>query len=374
MQPAAAKPDAAEVSGLTTNLSTLEVQQVVDENASALADYGLDKPRVEVTFKTGGQQHTLQIGQKTPPGTDLYAKRAGDNTVFLISSYLDSTFNRGTFDLRDKTVLNVERDKVEAVDVTAGTQSMRFTRAGGEWQMTAPAPGRADFGAVEGLVGRIAGLQMKAIEQNATKLAQYGLEKPAATVTLGSGSSQATLLIGKEAGEGALYAKDASRPAVFTIESSILDDLKKDPAEYRQKDLFDARAFNSNRLEIARGSQTLVFEKVTTKNKDGQDEQKWRQTGPQARDVDATKMDALLNAITGARATGFATAGTKTGLDKPELTAGIKFDDGRKQDRVTFARSGADAYAQRAGDTSAAKIDTATLDAIVKALDALTQG
>src|SRR5687767_3787186 len=69
VSPAAAQPDATEVSGLTTNLSTLEQQQVVDDNPADLKEYGLDQPRIEVAFKSGGQPHTLLIGSKTPPGT-----------------------------------------------------------------------------------------------------------------------------------------------------------------------------------------------------------------------------------------------------------------------------------------------------------------
>ncbi len=64
---------------------------------------------------------------------------------------------------------------------------------------------------------------------------------------------------------------------MFTVEGALLDDLKKDPFEYRQKDLFDARSFNSTRLEVVRGGQTHAFEKTKSKNKEGQEEEKWRQ-------------------------------------------------------------------------------------------------
>jgi hypothetical protein len=60
-----------------------------------------------------------------------------------------------------------------------------------------------------------------------------------------------------------------------------------------------------------------------------------------------------------------------TGLDTPELTATIKFDDGKKTEKVTFGKKGTDAFARRDGDTVAAKIDASTLDSIVKAFDAL---
>ena len=102
-----------------------QVDRVVDENPPDLKEYGLAQPRIEVAFKSGGQQHTLLIGQKTPPGTDLYAKRADDKKVFLIPSHLESTFNKGTFDFRDKAVMKVDRDKLDALEFTAGDRSSR---------------------------------------------------------------------------------------------------------------------------------------------------------------------------------------------------------------------------------------------------------
>jgi hypothetical protein len=374
VDPVTARPDSAEVSGLTTNLATLEIQSVVQENAPDLGAYGLDKPRVEVAFKAGGQQHALQIGQKTPPGTDLYAKRANGNTVFLISSYLDSTFNRGTFDLRDKTVLRVERDKLEALEIEAGGREMRFVKSGAEWRLAAPVQGRADFNAVDGLVSRLTGLQMKSVadaEADPAELKKFGLDKPAATVRLGSGSSQASLTIGGEAEEGSVYAKDGARAAVYTVDASLLEELKKTADEFRQKDLFDARTFNTTRVEIARGDQTIAFEKTKSKNKDGQEEEKWRQTAPQARDVDQAKVESLLSTITGVRATEFAGPSEKSGLEKPELTVTIRFDEGKKEERVAFARSGSNAYASRADDKAVAKIDAATIDSIVKGIEEL---
>lgn len=371
--PVAAVPDTAEVSGVTSNLSTLEMQRVIDENAADLKEYGLAEPRIEVAFKADGKQHAIQIGDKTPTGTDLYAKLPDQKKVFLVSSYLESSFNKTTFDLREKAALKLDREKVDALEIAAADRQLRFAKTEGEWQMTAPVKGRTDFTAVESLVGRLGTAQMKSIAApEAADLKPYGLDKPAATVRIGTGSSQAVLLIGAKAPEeGNVYAKDQSRPAVFTLESSLLDELKKDAGEFRQKDLFDARSFNTTRVEIARGGQTIAFEKTKVKDKDGKEEEKWKQVAPAAKDVDAAKVDALLTAITGARADSFQADASKTGLDKPELTVALKFDDEKKEERVAFARSGSDAYASRAGEPGAAKIPASTVDSIVKALEEL---
>ncbi|MFL6278816.1 MAG: DUF4340 domain-containing protein [Vicinamibacterales bacterium] len=367
VQPMTAASDQAAVSGITSNLASAEIQRVIEENPPDLKEYGLDSPRVEVAFKMNGQQRRLLLGQKTPAGSDIYAKLPDSKRVFLVPSFLDSTFNRSTFDLRDKSVLKVDRDKVDSLEVATKDRTMRFEKKNGEWQIAQPPAGRAEFGAVDGLVSRVSSVQMKSIVPDATDLKKSGLDKPVATVRLGSGSSQASLAIGSAAESGSVYAKDLSRPTVFTIESSLADDLKKDPSEYRQKDLFDARSFNTSRLEIVHDNQTTVFEKTKIKNKDGKEEEKWKQTAPAAKDVDASKVEALITAATGARATGFVDSTAKTGLDKPELTVAFKYDEG-KEERVTFARTKDGAYGARAGAPGAAKVDAAVIDSIVKAL------
>jgi hypothetical protein len=368
VQPAPAGSDQATVSGITSNLASMEVQRVIDENPGDVAEFGLATPRVEVAFKAGGQQHRLEIGQKTPSGTDVYARIGDQKKVFLISSFLESTFNHTSFELQDKSVLKLDREKVDALDVTTPGHEMRFAKVNGEWTLKAPVEARAEFSAVDGLVSRVAGLQMKALATGPAPAQGYGLDKPVATVRIGSGSSQATLALGGPAGEGSIYARDAARPAIFTVESSLLDDLKKDPGDYRQKDLFDARSFNTTRLEIVHNGQTSVFEK--SKASDGKQGEKWKQTSPAARDVDAAKLEGLISAATGARAMGFALPGAKTGLDQPELTVAFKYDENREE-RVTFARSGGTAYAARSGAAGTAIVDPGTLDAIVKALDAV---
>jgi hypothetical protein len=364
--PTTAPADSAEISGLTMNLSSLEQQRVIDENPADVKEFGLAEPRVEVTFKSGGQEQKLQIGSKTPTGGDVYARTAASPKVFLIASYLDATFNRSTFDLRDKTALTFERDAADAMEVATGDRVLKFGKVQGEWQLTDPATKRSDQAAIEGLLARIDGLQMKAVETASPEsLSKYGLDKPAASVTIGTGSARATLLVGTQSEEGSVYAKDASRPDVFTIDASVLDDLKRDAGEYRQKDLFDARSFNTTRVEIARGGQTTTYEKTTVKSQDGKEEQKWQRVAPSAGEVDGAKVDALLSTITGLRADSF--------VPKPpanaqtELTIALTFDGG-KTERVTFFKSGSDVYAAREGADGAGTILPSTIDDIVKAL------
>ena len=368
-EPVSAKPDAGEISGLTSNLASLEIQRIIDENPADLTEYALTQPRVELTFKAGGQDHKLMIGRKTPPGSDLYARIDDQKRVVLIPAFVDTTFNRTTFDLRDKAVLTVNRDEIGSLAVTAGANTMRFEKAGGEWRIAQPVAARADFSAVEGLVSRLTTLQMKSIAApQASNLAQYGLDKPAATVAIGSGSSQALLAIGKPSGEGAVYARDSSKPMVVTIEAGLLDELKKGAAEYRQKDLFDGRAFNATRVDLVRNGVTTTFEKVKSKDKDGKEQDAWKQTAPAAKDVDQTKVDSLISTLTQTRAASYLD-GAAAAPGKPELTVTIKSNEGNRDETVAFGRNGADVVASRTGEPGAMKLEASALDAVVKALE-----
>jgi hypothetical protein len=361
-QPAAVPADEAEISGITTNLASATVSRVIDEQPSDYKQYGLDPARIEVSFRLGGQDRKLLLGQKTPTGSDMYARVPDKPRVFLVPSYLDATFNKSPFDLRDKTILKIDRDKVDALAIETPDRTITLVKQGPDWRLSAPVDARADFGAVEGLLGRVNSTQMKAItaaDADATALKEYGLDKPSATVRVTSGSATAGLAIGKSAGEGVVYAKDLSRPMIFTVEAALATELKKPADDLRLKDLFDARSFNTTRIEMARSGQAAVFEK---------DKDAWKQVAPAVKAADGAKVDALVTALTNARATGFADKSAPA--ETPELTATLTFDEGKKE-TVTFARKGADVFARRLGDASEAKIDAASLDGIIKALEAL---
>src|SRR6185312_12643840 len=111
-----------------------------------------------------------------------------------------------------------------------GDVKSAFVKNGMDWMVAEPIKARADFSVIEGLVSRLQSAQMTSlVSDNATDLKPYGLDNPSATVTVGAGSARATLLIGSAAtGESktGVYAKDASRPLIFTLPQDLADELK----------------------------------------------------------------------------------------------------------------------------------------------------
>jgi hypothetical protein len=363
-EPVSADADSGEISSITSALADISIERVVEENPPDLKRFGLDPPRIEVSFriKDGKEERRLLVGDKTPTGGEIYARTPDKQRVFLLGSFLESTLNKNTLALRDKTILKFERDKADTVELTSGATVQQFAKTGTEWKLVKPIAARADFGAIEGILERLGSAKMEGITAaEATDLKQYGLDKPTATVIVGSGSSRATLVLGRT-DNAVVYAKDASRPAIFTVAPTLKTDIFKELGDLRRKDLFDSRAFTASRIELVRGAETLAFEK--SKGKDAQDV--WKKAG--GSDVDAAKMEDLLGKLLAMRAESFDNAAPAS-LKSPVLTATVRYDD--KTETVRFGRSGSDVHAARADEPGAAKVDTKALDDAMAALDAL---
>jgi hypothetical protein len=379
-QPVSTPAADSDVAVVTSAVGQMEINRVVDEKPADLKEYGLDPPRLEVEFKANGGKTSgkVLIGDKTPTPGNLYAKKGDEPRVFLVADYLEASLNKSAFDLRDKSVVKLERDKVDSLELNAGGKAMQFTKSGSDWSIAKPIAARADFSAVDGLVGRVETAQMKSIVTENPKpedLKKYGLDKPSVTVTIGQGSARATVAVGSASGTDAVYARDMSKPLVVTVDKTIAEDLKKGLDDFRRKDAFEFRAFNATSAEFTRGDQRgdqkMSFERVKGQGENATDS--WKRVTPSAADPDKSKVESLLAGLADIRATAFTDSLAKTGLDKPVLTVLVKFDEGKKEERVSFGRNGSDAYALIPGQPGAGKIEAEKLDEALKALDELSK-
>ena len=365
VEPDKADADQGQLTNAAASLASLEVNRVVDENPTDLAQYGLNPAKLDVGFRLKGQKDLrhLLIGEKTAAGGDLYAKTPDGKRVFLISSNLDGTFNRTPFDLRDKTVLKFDHDKANGLEIAHDGNTIQLAKAGGDWTMVKPYAARADFAAAEAALGSLSSTQMqKIVSPEAKDLKMYGLDKPTVTATVMSGSTRAALVIGRIDADAA-YARDLSRPMVFTIPQAAAMDLEKSADMFRRKDMFDARSFNATRVELHRGGETLTFEH--SKDKDGKD--LWKNAAGKA--VDTAKVEEMLTKLSSLRAQIFQDR-VDPALKMPALVATVKMDNG-KTETVTFARQGNAVLGNRADEPGSATVEVPGFNDAMNAIDAV---
>jgi len=373
IEPTAMAADPPEVIGLATALGGVDIVRVVDENATDLEQFGLANPLITVAFKAdGGAAGTLKLGNKNATQGEIYAVRNDEKRVFQVSAFQETSFNRKPFDLRDKKILKFDRDKADSLVLVKRANTIELSRAGSEWRVVKPVPSRSDYSAVEGFLTRLSSSNMsKLLEENPKDLAKYGLDKPAMTVTIGAGSAKTVLEVGK-ARDGETYARDASRPTVFMVDTTLQGDLEKSFDDYRKKELFEFRPFYVARLravlDAPGGPKTYEFEKQPPATPADPETWKVTRVGGSSDTADQAAMDDLLNKLVGIRAESFVDAKTRTGIDKPALVISASYDDG-KFERVRFGQVGEVAYGGRDGEASVAKIDMSSLRSALQAFD-----
>ncbi len=375
--PVEAAADDVSATSLAATLSSLEINRVLDEGPVDLEPFGLAAPAIEIGVAAdgGNGRQRLLIGDETPTGSDRYAKLDASDRVFLIPGYHRTTLNKTTFDLRDKTLLDFDRDALDRLEVMSGERTIGLARDGDDWRLAEPLEAAADFGTVEGLIGSLGSGRMRAVaSESPAALGEYGLDAPAYTVSLHAGSATATLHVGAEAEDGTYYAHDAARPLVFTVDTSLVTNLERGADEYRRKDLFAFRAFNASRLEVQRGDDTVVFEKraapVTEADEDGEDT--WELAAPESGGVPHDAMDDLLSKLSGLRAASFVASREEAGIGPEQVAATVRarFGDDDTEEQVIVWRSGEETFAVSGDEPGAARIDSQAFDDALEALAA----
>ena len=367
IEPVRTKADGIEVSSITTGVSALEIERVVQDIADDLDRFGLSDPTVEIAFKAEGEDRVtrLLLGNQTSTGGHLYAMRSDDPRVFLVDAYLQSSFDLTTFDLRDKAIVEFDRDDVDRLSLTTSTHTVKLVHADGVWHLEEPWKLRAASNTVNALLTKLDTARMQAVvETDGANLEAYGLAAPLISVVIGAGSAGATLLIGMNTDNGNFYARDAARSLIFTVENSLVDDLTRSPEDYRQAELFTFNPTTITRLEIEQSEARLVITKseVTPFV--------WQRLEPLPGEVDQGTVSDLLTGLVSFRAERFTTSLEKISLDAPIAT--VTMFDGEREERVAFGRSADVIYALANQDAVASAIETTVFENVMTAVATLS--
>ena len=368
-QPHALPADQSAISDFVGSLVGTTVNSVVDQHPSNLKDFGLDPPETTLSADTSGTpgQFTLLIGDSTPTNDAVYAQVAGNPRVITMPGYGKSVLQKTLFDLRDKRVLTLDSDQIQRLDVTSKGKTYTLTKnPDGVWDLVLPPPVRADNFSVQNLLSGLQNTNMVSIvKEDKAGAGEYGLNQPTLTVKFSTGSASQTIVIGKKDGNNYDAMNSALAP-VFTLGSDFVTRYQIDPATLRDKAFFSFSSFDAKTVDLTTPKDHRVFE---------QQNFKWKQTVPKAKDEATDKMEDLLNALTDVKAVSFpkATPGTLTlfGLNKPLYTIKVTFGDKNTTQMVIVGSVDDHYYAARSTDTLPGEISKANLDAIDKALGSL---
>jgi Domain of unknown function (DUF4340) len=265
---------------------------------------------------------------------------------------------------------SVEPKDVLTLTISRKDDTIKLKRVGDAWEMLEPVKTRADGGVVNEVVTGLATARVdREIESNPSKLADFGLEPPAAQVTLEVKGQAAplTLAVGGKNPTGVwVYAREGSKPAVVAIGESVARDTARPAADFRDKTLlaFDRKNVTGVDLDLGDGSRMSL---------EAEDGGKWKIARPGPYRADADLVVDMLDKLGAARVREFETAPQPLatyGLDKPSrVTISLGKDKDRTSKtllvgKVDTAKKGV--YVQREGESEVLLVPAEAWDKVPK--------
>jgi Domain of unknown function (DUF4340) len=269
---------------------------------------------------------------------------------------------------RKGRVFTLEPADVTELELKRADSTVKLKRESDGWQIQAPVNARGDRGAVDETVTSVVTARMdREIEADPKALGDYGLDKPAAEITLRlKDGKQAGLILGAKSPTGVwVYAREAGKPAVFVVGDSVLRDSTRPVAEFRDKTVLAFEQREVTGLEIDTRDDKIALEQA---------EGRWKLIRPRPLPADTDMVRDFLEKLRAARVKEFAADAPISlqpyGLDKPVR---IDLQTGRDKDRATktlligradTAKKGV--YAMRPGESTVMLIPDETWTAVPK--------
>jgi hypothetical protein len=341
--------DQSSVGALTTAVSSISSDRVVDDNVTDLATYGLSPAVLTVKIDTAnGKASTLLVGEESPSGS-VYAKVDGDPRLFTMSKSVKDSLDKSSKDLRDKRLLNFDTNLVSRVELNNAKQPpLEFGRAGAlQWQILKPKPLRADSTQVEDFLGRLHDAQMDTTisDEDAKKYAAAFAAAPVvSTVSVTGPSGTQTLEVRKSKDD--YYAKSSAVEGIHKLTAADLTKFfDKTLDDFRAKKIFDFGFNDPTRIEIKDGAKTVSVEKSGDN---------WVSSG---KTMDTVSVQALIDKLRDMSATKL----VDTGFGTPVIDMTVVSDDGKHTEKVQIAPAGSDFLARREGDSTFYQLDASSV-------------
>jgi hypothetical protein len=152
----AAAPDA--VTTLLTALGEVVTGELVAQNPSSHERMGVDEVGAKRLRVSHGDETVANVllGRQGRAYRTIYARRDGENNVYLLRGELVPLIDRTLNDWRDKRIVAVEPDSIVRVAVERGSERYTLVRGDSMWTFADGSP--TDSGAVAGMLGEFQAL------------------------------------------------------------------------------------------------------------------------------------------------------------------------------------------------------------------------
>jgi len=199
LSPVKTNADLSTINSLLFDLKEARIAEFIKISLDIPKTFGLDAPRKSFSLKMkDGKTWTLQLGNETSDGQQVFANRSGESTVFSISKEAVNKLFRSLHDLRNKKLLEFKNDEVNKILIKTSDKLFELRKKESEWHLEKPEQIKTGHIGRD-LIWTLKGLEFNSIVTPPLSENLAGLDAPLFTISLWKNAQEeiATLTVGK---------------------------------------------------------------------------------------------------------------------------------------------------------------------------------
>ena len=340
LKPLHTRADDQKVSDSIAQVTTARIQQFVADDRGDLHPYGLAEPHGSLTLfaqndksagrtdsSRGEQGQTLQIGGPATAGekekNQVYVRFSPRGFVYTLPEKIEEILNSNPNDLRDRHLVRIDTKILDRLTIDApGKGKTVLARKDENWTIASRNTTPANSDEVRRIIDRLQNEQVtKFVEDVASNLPKYGLDKPQLIVTFSSFASEntaetkageqpfASVAFGKVEGND-VYARVGDEPFVVAVRRNLLDRIFADPIQWQDLSIFNFKPEQIHRLSVTTDKESALVRAANN-------QWNWAKgSGP----INQTNLQSLLDSLATLRTVRWIGSTTSAhAFDKPRL-------------------------------------------------------
>ena len=323
------RPSRSMVRRVAHQLHDLTARAVVAEgqDREAVELYGMGPAAIQVTLTLkDGSTVAFEAGDPNPTSVSFYIRPIPGDAVYVVKKSAVDYYRLSLEEFRERRFAWLDADDADRIDATVDGRRLALSRVDEKhWRMSVPKEQDAARDEVRTMLGRTGALKafgFVADEPRPTDLAQYGLEPPEHTVTIGMSSGEVvTLRIGSlvpDSDPQQRYVYRQEDDAIYAARDGFLEAFQLPVERYRRRRILRKHEWDVQEMTVARGDDTVALHRTS----DG-----WR--WPDGAPVSGSTPKRLASRVADAKAISFHDDPTSDfGLEPPFATVSLTFEDG----------------------------------------------
>ncbi len=197
VKPLRARGDDQKIADILAQVTTAQIQQFIAEDRGDLRPYGLAEPRGSITlFSTDDKNgQVLQIGGVPEKEKEqVYVRFTARNAVYTLPKKIEEILAVKPADLRNRHLVRIDTNQLDRITIdAAGKGKTVLARKEENWTIASRNKQAANASEVNRLLDLLQNeLVTKFVDDVASDLPKYGLDKPQLQLTFSSFASENT--------------------------------------------------------------------------------------------------------------------------------------------------------------------------------------